>query len=818
MSEQLHHITHAFWLAPSVGCVLLDRDWKDERPPPLVAAYNGLALTRIRPAPSDFIGRFTGYYRRDADTFVFCQEDHRHPHLDFRRTPVRVVGPFNGWGRDGNQQSWELQPRECSDGTLLWERAVPVKRLKGNPCHFRFVSSHWHWLRPLASAINLATDEAGNVNYLCQPSCSGRHVFLFDVKDGRGMDGKHSLAWRRDEHRDPVPVRPGLSFFDLKTNLPLGAHVEGDETVFRVFAPRARKVEVEIVMQAPDSEGERHAMTLSDDLLTWEARLPGNRHGAFYFLVVEGENDGVSTRFESDRRLLDPWALASAGPSGPGIVVDRSTLPNRNGQPAFDPPQHQDLVVLEGHLRDLTAHAPIALPDEERLGFTGLRKWLEADDCYVTRLGINALELQPVSQFDSATREEYHWGYMPTNFFAPCAHYATNPAAAAQIRELSELVAACHQRGLAVILDVVYNHVGEPPFLLFLDKTYYFHVEADGELTNWSGCGNTLRAESAMSRRLIIESLTYLVETFDVDGFRFDLGELLTIEVLKEIETALKAIKPSIILIAEPWSFRGNIAWELRTTGFSFWNDEFREFMPQYLHGHGDAGGLAYFMKGCLDHLSAWPAQSINYTESHDDRCWLDKITENPEHNGTHPTANDIYRTHLMAAILFSSIGVPMLSAGQDFLRSKGGRNNTYREGEINALDYGALDRYGRTHNYFRQWIAFRMSAWGKLLRLWEEPGQDYIRAFGIDDHPAAALLFNADRSGGSKQILFAINPHMEGTSISLPDIARDNWLELADRENFNPHGIFNGRLKEHKGRVDLGPLDCGLWVREESS
>ncbi len=817
MSEQLHHITHAFWLAPSVGCVLLDRDWKNERPPPLVAASNGLTLTRMRPAPSDFIGRFTGYYRRDADTLVFCQEDHRHPHLDFRRTPVRVVGPFNGWGRDGDQRSWELQPRECSDGTILWERAVPVKQLKGGPCHFRFVSSHWHWLRPLASAINLATDEAGNVNYLCQPSCSGQHVFLFDVKDGRGMDGDHSLTWRRGEHQDPVPVRPGLSFYDLKTDLPLGAHVEGNKTVFRVFAPRARKVEVEVVANPADSDGERHAMTLTDDLLTWEARLSGNLHGTLYFLVVEGENDGVSTQYEADRRLLDPWALAAAGPSGPGIVVDRSTLPTRSGQPAFDPPHHQDLVVLEGHLRDLTAHAPIALPDEERLGFTGLRKWLEADDSYVTRLGINALELQPVSQFDSATREEYHWGYMPTNFFAPCSHYAADPAAASQIRELSELVAACHQRGLAVILDVVYNHVGEPPFLLFLDKSYYFHVEADGELTNWSGCGNTLRAESAMSRRLIIESLTYLVETFDVDGFRFDLGELLTIEVLKEIETALKKIKPSIILIAEPWSFRGNIAWELRTTGFSFWNDEFREFLPKYLHGHGDAGGLAYFMKGCLDHLSAWPAQSINYTESHDDRCWLDKITENPEHDGTHPNANDIFRTHLMAAILFTSIGVPMLSAGQDFLRSKGGRNNTYLEGEVNALDYGALDRYGRTHNYFRQWISFRLSPWGELLRLWDSPGPDYIRAFGIDDHPAAALLFNADRSRGSKQILFAINPHMDGTSIALPDIPQDDWLELADRENFNPHGIFNGRLKENQARVDLGPLDCGLWVREAS-
>ena len=815
MSEQPHHITHVFWLAPSLGCALLDRDWAKERPPPLVSASPGLRIHRIRPAPPDFIGRFTGYYRRDHDTLVFCQEDHRHPHLDFRRTPVRVVGPFNDWGRRGGQEDWELRPRECSDGTLLWERAVPVERLNGEGRHFRFVSSDWHWLRPSAAATNLVSDEAGNVNYFLEPLRGGGHVFLFDVKDGRGLDGNHALTWHRASHQEPVPIRPGLSFHDLETDKALGARIEGDETVFRVFAPRARAVSVEIVAAPDDGEGELHDMTLDRDNLTWEARLPGNRHGAFYYLRVEGENDGVSTAFEQDRRLLDPWALATAGPFGPGIVVDRAALPTRDKQPPFEPPRHHDLVVLEAHLRDLTAHAPVALPDRERPGFTGLRKWLDSADSYVSGLGINALELQPVSQFDSATADEYHWGYMPTNFFAPCSHYAVDPAAASQIDELAEMVAACHRRGLAVILDVVYNHVGEPPFLLFLDKAYFFHVEPDGELTNWSGCGNTLRAESAMSRRLIIESLTHLVETYDVDGFRFDLGELLTVEVLKEVEVALKKVKPSLILIAEPWSFRGNIAWELRTTGFSFWNDEFREFVPAYLHGHGDAGGLAYFMKGCIDHLSAWPAQSVNYTESHDDRCWLDKITENPDHDGTHPTANDIFRTHLMAAILFTSVGIPMLSAGQDFLRSKGGRNNTYQEGEVNALDYGAIDRFGRTHSYFRQWIAFRLSHWGELLRLAETPGPDYIRSFGIDDHPAAALLFNADGSRGSKRILFAINPTSEPAGISLPDLALDNWLELADRENFNPHGIFNGRLKEDEARVDLGPLNCGLWVKE---
>jgi pullulanase len=102
---------------------------------------------------------------------------------------------------------------------------------------------------------------------------------------------------------------------------------------------------------------------------------------------------------------------------------------------------------------------------------------------------------------------------------------------------------------------------GEPNHLLHIDKAYYFQLDEAGNLTNWSGCGNDLRCDTPMGRRLIIDSLTHLVETYDVDGFRFDLAELIGVEVLREIEAALKRVKPSIVLIAEPWSFRGHIAW-----------------------------------------------------------------------------------------------------------------------------------------------------------------------------------------------------------------------------------------------------------------
>ena len=270
---------------------------------------------------------------------------------------------------------------------------------------------------------------------------------------------------------------------------------------------------------------------------------------------------------------------------------------------------------------------------------------------------------------------------------------------------------------------MVYNHVGEPNHLLFIDKYYYFHLDEANDLVNWSGCGNDLRCDTPMGRRLIIDSLKHLVEVYDVDGFRFDLAELIGIEVLREIEEELKKVKPSIILIAEPWSFRGHIQDSLKETGYSSWNDGFREGMADYLHGKGNQDMIRYFLSGSPG-TSRFAAQTINYTESHDDHCWIDRITECADHNGISPTWLDQRRTCLMASILFSSLGIPMLAAGQDFMRSKQGVSNTYKRGDLNALDYNQRLLRSGVHDYFRSWISFRLSYAGSALRYDGSPGK----------------------------------------------------------------------------------------------
>ena len=831
-----HHMTTAnadialaCWLKPASGCVVLTEDWDSETMPELALSSDNVHLVNTRPAPCEFVGRWFGYYRRDGSV-VFCQEAHRHPQVDFEATGVIVAGPFNDWGRKGQREVWQLKRRAIEDGSEIWECAVPAGRLAldRGAVVFKFVSTDWHWLKVLPQAPNRASDGAGNENYLLQPGRGGHNVFLFDVDHGRGIDTCDTIRLHRHGRAKSFPIEPGLSFFDLTSSRPVGAYVGRRPgriripvfrrkcTVFRAFAPRASSVVVEFYKPGHEHRARSVNMHLLLDGVTWEAQLSGNLHGWHYFLRVNGANNGTSTQFDAGKRLLDPWALATAGAAGPGIVIDRRRLSNHGARHPFKTPARQDLVIIEGHLRDLIAHAPINLSVDERLGFRGLIRWIEESNSYLRQLGCNALELLPVTQFDSPARHVYHWGYMTTNYFSPCSHYAQHPEKASQIGEFIELVETCHRHGLAVILDVVYNHVGEPAFLLFMDKAVYFHVAADGTLENWSGCGNTLKAGSAMAKRLIIESLVYLIETYNVDNFRFDLAELLTIEVLAEVETGLRAVKADVILIAEPWSFRGNIAWDLRTTGFSFWNDGFREFMVEYVLGHGNVDGLRYYMLGSLDHMAAFPSQSINYVESHDDRCWLDKITENPGHDGRHPTPNDIRRTHLMVAILMCSIGIPMIATGQDFLRSKGGLTNTYIRGDVNALDYGRCQHFSTTHHYFREWIAFRSSSWAGLIRTANRPAPGYVRVFRCDDRSSAALLFNADHSAGPRQLLFAVNPHLDHASIPCDASALGNWLELADHHRFDMRGISTHRMDIGAQRLKLGHLDCALWVRTD--
>jgi pullulanase/glycogen debranching enzyme len=796
------------WLdSPVSGCIEYPRDWRDTEVPAVRLTGGGGVrfLSSFERAPRHAAAQRYGYFVNERGEMVFA----RPPLMQSGETAY-LAGDFNGWQEAVGREEWRLQPGELEGVPMLLWTGPAERFLTQPPPRFKFVTGGHYWLKLPDHAPNAVGDTAGHMNLVVEPEITGRQLFRFTVDTPLDL----AVAWTVipvGTDATAIPLEPGDYFFTVRTDLPLGALVRSDQTVFRLFAPRARSVRLQLARSpAPDAKGETLALEKrSDEPAVWEVAVAGNLHGWYYGYELDGPCDST-TQFDPAQRVLDPYALAAVSHVGPGIVLDQAWV--GKGDRSFKTPAWQDLVIAEGHVRDLAARAPVAATEAERLGFTGLRKWVESPEFHLAGLGVNCVELQPVQEFDNRTRTEYHWGYMPVNWFAPASAYALAPEQASGVHELQALVAAFHRRGIAVVLDVVFNHVGVPAHLLFIDKLYYFEQDATERLANWSGCGNDVRPAAAMARRLIIDSCLHLMAAYGVDGFRFDLAELVGVQALREIETALKRAKPDVILIAEPWSFRGHIAGALRDTGWTSWNDGYRDFLRDFVRGGGSAERFEYYLKGSPWLWAKWPAQTVNYTESHDDRTWIDVITENADGNGHAPTPNDRRRTHLMAAVLFSSIGIPMLAAGQDFLRSKQGVNNTYLRGDLNVLDYRRLDCFPGTQAYFADWIAFRLGETGRLLRLWARPSEGYFQFFTVPGSTASAVLYNADRSLGATQLLFAVNPTLGDTVIPLGETVPGSvhWRQLADHERF-----FTGRGPRQLVAAELfvPALDCSLWL-----
>lgn len=806
--KELVHLNWAAWTSMHSAIVSLTRDWTGRKLPMLWFGEDKLALKGLRRLDPEHFGIHGGYYGKGGKIHFVLPRDLTRE-LDLKGG-LYVAGSFNGWEEAVGNPKWKMH-----NGSL-----------KGRPCHvlsvpqssldeeeaatFKFVTSQKHWVEVPEDTPNTHVDGFGIKNYLFSSHRSGRHLFRFDTPLPLNQSEGRQLYFQVDGVVDSIRLSPGVFLKSLEAKGPLGAIVRGDSTTFRIFAPRASRVNLFLFQDLDGPEGDPIPLEWSNDLV-WETRVGKNLHGWFYHYSVAGKETDEVGYFDPEFRIPDPYAKAVCGPMGPGIVVDEAFF-NRQDD-GFKPPHWHDLVIAEAHVRDLTANAPVEMSAEERLGFRGLKKWIDDPAFYLGALGVNAVELQPVHEFDTLDKAQYGWGYMPVNYFSPASQYSGDAARLDQVREFREVVESFHRKGMAVILDVVYNHFGEPNFLQYLDREYYFLLTKDGHYENHSGCGNTIDADTPMARRLMRDSLVHWIDAYGVDGFRFDLGELLGKDTLAWLEKELKQVKPEIILVAEPWSFRGHIAGELRETGIASWNDGYREYMREYVTLNANAERLGYFMQGSSPDWSRFPAQTVNYVESHDDRCWIDKITENGAHDGHRPTANDRRRTHLMIGIQMMSLGIPMLSSGMDMLKSKGGTNNTYLRGDLNAIPYSRMTEYPGTVDYFRNWIAFRVGPLGRYLRLDGFPGSDYFMTIHRD--MAFGMIYNALRTQGSERLLFVVNSGYTFEELAFADQDLARFEQLADSERWGQPALPGPHFERKGETIVVPPMSCGLFIEK---
>ena len=796
-------ILKAWWYTQSSVGVIFDKNLSEI--PELVVETDGANMplkSRIA-SPREF-AEYSSYYIKNDTVHFFLT---RQNFFNVSRHGMRsyyVCGNFNGWGEAIGKKEWKMRP---SEKEYEYELTVPLSLLgdRRKKFLFKFATSEGIWLHPRPDSPNIEYDHGGNANLRFIADRSYEHFLIGECAFPSDLREPAFLYCPKSFQR--VPIGAAELLLELNYNVKMGAHVSGGKTHFALFAPRADLVKV-LIRQAPDSQPVEYPLSTKDGAL-WTETFNGDWSGKFYSYRVFGRNISSSTAFDSSREIVDPYALLLVNRKGPALIVNQRDLPHARA--GFVPPSWHDLLIAEVHVRDVLANAPSYISESERMGFRGLAKWLKTGDCYLEKLGVNAVELQPVQEFDNASYGDYHWGYMPVNWFAPSSAYAHDPRHLTQAKDFADMVDAFHSRNLAVILDVVYNHTGEPNHLLGIDKEYYFETNADNQLLNYSGCGNDFRARPPMSKKLIIESLKHFLTVYKVDGFRFDLAELLGADVLSEIEVELKKINPAVILIAEPWSFRGNIADALKDTGFTYWNDGFREFMLKFAMNNGNFDGFKYYISGSQSSYASWPAQTVNYVESHDDMCLLDRISNTPYN----PTVAEEKVYKMCLALTLTSIGIPMLAEGADLFRTKNGVGNTYLRGDLNALNYLRGEEFSGVCEWVRNFCKFRTSRSANSLKLLRRYSNSYMRYYHSPDG-AAAALFNANKELKSPQIFAAFNPSARPSNLTTDNLNLSNFIQIADIDRFESGGLKYPMRYAH-GSMVLPAHSFALFLEKRS-
>ena len=721
------------------GWIYLEKDWDGGLLPNDLLEQAGVLSTGVELLTPKERAKLGGYYR-EGEFAVFLVDKNQFPSICKEEKRIFLGSDLNGWYPMEAPSEWEMKRMDQS-----WQLRLPWKEItEHSPFRFKFVSDDGEWLEPFCEFPSVKQDSNGVFNYLFDQRRTGSDVLVFEmVEEERNSNLKR---W--------IKYRPEGKFGFFRDSNGLGK--------FRVFAPRAKKVDLLIYQNLDDNQQERYPME-SDEDGSWSIQSKGQWENAFYMIsITQQKSDSGNALFE--KKILDPYARAAVGRNGPGIVLSDSDQIDRNN--LFKPDPMKDLVIVEAHVRDLMEKAESLQASEKTSWFERLTNWISSKDCYLRELGVNAVELQPVQEFDSRSREEYHWGYMPVNFFCLESSYARLPQKASGVAEFRSLIRAFHDAGIAVILDVVYNHVGIPAHLMNLDRELYFRIDALGRLQNFSGCGNDLNCEAEPVRKIILDSLKYLVEEFDVDGFRFDLAELLGKDLLLEIEEELREIKPGIILIAEPWSFRGRLPSSMSESNYSLWSDDCRESICRVIKEGNGTEEILRLMSGEMNGGSK-PWKSVNYIESHDDYAFIDRIFSFSDSEIQSFPEKVIRKNRLALFLILFSPGIPMLSAGQDFMRNKKGHRNTYQNGELNALKYSDLKKYKTLHLEICRMIEFRRSDEGSFLRPEEKGDCEYLELSGFAEN---LVVLEVKEKMQSKHHLLVVNPSDEIHSICLPE------------------------------------------------
>ena len=650
---------------------------------------------------------------------------------------------------------------------------------------------------------------------------------------------------------------------------PLGAACRADGVNFSVYSRNAAAVELLLFDRTDDARASRSIRldpAKNRTYYYWHVFVPGLRAGQIYGYRVAGPFEPErGFRFDPGKVLLDPYGKGVVVPAGysrhaasePGentttamksVVVDPGQFDWEGDVPLHHP--WARTVIYEMHVGGFTRHPSSGVAPEKRGTYLGLIEKIP----YLQGLGVTAVELMPVFQFDEQDAPpglKNYWGYAPVSFFAPHSGYGLRKDPLGSLDEFREMVKALHRAGLEVILDVVYNHTAEGggagPTLCFrgFDNDVYYLLEKDrSRYADYTGVGNTLNTNRPVVRRMILDSLRYWVEEMHVDGFRFDLASILSRDeagrpmqdppVIWDIET--DPVLAGTKLIAEAWdaaglyqvgSFVGD-AWKE-------WNGKFRDDIRSFVKGdNGAVTKLPHRLFASPDVFGSekWrPERSVNFVTCHDGFTLNDLVSYNVKRNETNregnrdgtddnlswncgvegatedPAVEQLRNRQVknFLTLTLLALGTPMLLMGDEVRRTQRGNNNAYcHDDETSWFDWTLLERHGDVRRFVKRLISHRLHLVLVVPTTLGDTLADFLREAHLEIHGvkldqpdwsheshSLAFTFTARGAAAGGIMHVMINAYWEALAFELPPTEEGAvWRRWIDTSLASPDDI----------------------------
>ena len=668
--------------------------------------------------------------------------------------------------------------------------------------------------------------------------------------------------------------------------MPLGVTwIEEDQAFnFAVCAEHAESVK--LFLYSP-SDLAKSVLTFQFDPIRnksgriWHCRIPLDQtcDARYYGYSVSGPAVAGLRGFDDEKGLLDPYAKRVFFP--PGFDRKRAMKPGPNHEKAplgvlpkqraaFDwaedlPPRPEsDAIIYELHVKGFTRNPNSGVHPSRAGTYAGLIEKIP----YLKEMGITVVELMPIFQRDP--HEGDYWGYMPLNFFAPHAQYASSVDEDSQHLEFKNMVKALHKAGIFVVLDVVYNHTCEGdhlgPTYSFkgFDPSGYYMRSCDPQspYANYSGTGNTLNFNQPHVRKMVMDSLRYWKNEMHIDGFRFDLASVFSRNADGSLnwgdapifsEIAADPELGRLALIAEPWDVGGyQLGRGFPGTTWLQWNARYRDDVRRFVRG--DAGRVPDLMRRIYGSDDLFPDsrehayhafQTVNYIDCHDGFTLYDLVSYNQKHNwknghdnqdgmdanyswncgyeGDEGAPAEVLALRRKQAknffcLLMLSNGIPMFRAGDEFLNTQFGNNNPYnQDNEIGWLDWSQLQANQDIFRFFKGMIAFRKSHPSLCRsRFWREDISWYGVGFTVDLSPdSRSLAFCLHgASQGDDDIYVMINAYWQELRFQIQEGAPEDWIRIVDTDLPSPDDFAKRSLPLQHSIYQVAPRSVVVLVR----